>query len=94
MLASIGLRHHHSAVLRPISDLSDPPAKLTLHPIQGSCHSTVEMLRQGSSKDFQVLMAAWIEAQSADHKTEVVLLKVLGFMNELAFLIRQGLENA
>ena len=73
MLASIGLCHHNSAVLRPVSELCDPPAKLTLHPIQGSCQLTVETLRQGSTKDLQTLMAAWIDAQSADNRPEVDL---------------------
>ena len=73
MLASIGLCHHNSAVLKPISKLCDPPSKLTLHPIQGSCQSTLETLRQGSIEDLQMLMAAWIDAQSTDNKPKVDL---------------------
>ena len=64
MLASIGLQHHNSAVLWPVHELSDPPAKLTLHPISGSCVSTVQGLRQDSIKNIQALIAAWIDGQS------------------------------
>ena len=65
VLASVGLSHHNSAILWPISELSDPPARLTLHPVTGSSNSTVQDLRQGSSTYLQTMLAAWLECQSA-----------------------------
>lgn len=64
VLASMNLRHHNSVAIQPVSDVTDPPRKLNLHPIAGSCSSSLQQLRAYPSKDLQDLFAAWIQAQS------------------------------